>query len=266
MSGPGGLVVGLEPSCTAVFRTDAPELFPGDRNVRRLRDRTVTLAELLTDHSPGYEPPHVPDRSARAVAQVHCHQHAVLDWTAGERLLRRAGVDVERLDSGCCGLADGFSCRTQIHGPDSGGHEAVHAAELLASALRGADGAGGADSSDGAHPTRPPGQGTHPDRSRPHGGGGGDGRGGSTTTTAPLIGERNTTMPVSAPSRTSGSRRPQWRWNARVSCAWSQVISQPKCRRGHDLLVRRKPYDVHAQHPAPTCVFDPLPVAAAPFP
>jgi hypothetical protein len=28
-------------------------------------------------------------------------------------------------------LADGFSCRTQIHELDSGGHEAMHLAELL---------------------------------------------------------------------------------------------------------------------------------------
>ncbi len=167
----GGLVVGLEPSCTAVFRSDAGELFPGDRDVRRLADQTVTLSELLTEHSPGYEPPQVPERTARALAQVHCHQHAVLGWEADEKLLRRAGVDAERLDSGCCGLAgnfgfekghldvsracaervllprlreaepetvvlaDGFSCRTQIHEFDSGGHEAVHLAELLASAL-----------------------------------------------------------------------------------------------------------------------------------
>ncbi|MET9906074.1 FAD-binding and (Fe-S)-binding domain-containing protein [Streptomyces sp. NPDC006476] len=169
----GGLVVGLEPSCTTVFRSDMGELFPGDRDVRRLSDQTVTLAELLTEHSPGYEPPHVPDRSARAVAQVHCHQHAVLGWEADQELLRRAGVDVEQLESGCCGLAgnfgferghlevseacaervllprlreedastvvlaDGFSCRTQVHELDSGGHEAVHVAELLASALPG---------------------------------------------------------------------------------------------------------------------------------
>ncbi len=32
-------------------------------------------------------------------------------------------------------LADGFSCRTQIHELDSGGHEAVHLAELLATGL-----------------------------------------------------------------------------------------------------------------------------------
>ncbi|MFI8232944.1 FAD-binding and (Fe-S)-binding domain-containing protein [Streptomyces sp. NPDC085900] len=167
----GGLVVGMEPSCSTVFRSDMGDLFPGDRDVRRLSDQTVTLAELLVDHSPGYEPPQVPDRSARAVAQVHCHQHAVLGWDSDQELLRRAGVDVERLESGCCGLAgnfgferghlevseacaervllprlrkedastvvlaDGFSCRTQVHEFDSGGHEAVHVAELLASAL-----------------------------------------------------------------------------------------------------------------------------------
>ncbi|TQE32238.1 FAD-binding oxidoreductase [Streptomyces ipomoeae] len=167
----GGLVVGLEPGCTAVFRSDAAELFPGDHDVRRLRRQTVTLAELLTEHSPGYEPPRVPEHASRALAQVHCHQHAVLGWEADQELLGRAGVDAEHLDSGCCGLAgnfgferghldvsracaervllprlreadegtvvlaDGFSCRTQIHELDSGGHEAVHLAELLATGL-----------------------------------------------------------------------------------------------------------------------------------
>ncbi|GHB19140.1 dimethylmenaquinone methyltransferase [Streptomyces viridiviolaceus] len=186
----GGHVVVLEPSCAAVFRSDAAELFPGDRDVRRLRERTVTLSELLTEHSPGYEPPRVPDRSARALAQVHCHQHAVMGWDADRELLRRAGVDAERLDSGCCGLAgnfgferghldvseacaervllprlreadegtvvlaDGFSCRTQIHEFDSGGHEAVHLAELLASALPGGRGSA-YGTAPGARPAAP---------------------------------------------------------------------------------------------------------------
>jgi len=34
--------------------------------------------------------------------------------------------------SGAVVLADGFSCRTQIHELDSGGREAMHLAELLA--------------------------------------------------------------------------------------------------------------------------------------
>ncbi|ATY11699.1 FAD-binding oxidoreductase [Amycolatopsis sp. AA4] len=164
----GGLVLGLEPSCTAVFRSDAAELFPSDQDVRRLRDQTVTLAELLTRHSPGYRPPRIP---GHALAQVHCHQHAVLGWDADRELLEAAGVDVEKLDSGCCGLAgnfgferghlevskacaervllprvrqadqrtavlaDGFSCRTQLHELDSGGREGIHLAELLAAGL-----------------------------------------------------------------------------------------------------------------------------------
>jgi FAD/FMN-containing dehydrogenase/Fe-S oxidoreductase len=165
----GGLVVGLEPSCTSVLRSDAGELFSGDLDVQRVRDHTVTLAELLTEHTAGWEPPRLD--GTRGLAQVHCHQHAVLKWDADRDLLARAGADVERLDSGCCGLAgnfgftaghgevseacaeqvllprlraadagtvvlaDGFSCRTQIHQLDSGGHEGRHLAELLAAHL-----------------------------------------------------------------------------------------------------------------------------------
>ncbi len=163
----GGFVVGLEPSCTTVFRSDAPDLFPDDQDVGRLRDHTLTLAELLTEHTPGWQPPEV-DR--HVLAQVHCHQHAVLGWEAEAELLKAAGAQAEPLESGCCGLAgnfgfqrghgdlsralaervllprirdaaagdvvlaDGFSCRTQIHELDSGGREAMHLAELLAHA------------------------------------------------------------------------------------------------------------------------------------
>jgi FAD/FMN-containing dehydrogenase/Fe-S oxidoreductase len=161
----GGLVLGLEPSCTTVFRSDAPELLPHDRDVERLAEHTVTLAELLTEHTPDWMPPRL---SGRALAQVHCHQHAVLGWDADQKLLERCGIDARRLDSGCCGLAgnfgfepghldvsaacaervllpevrrapcdtailaDGFSCRTQIEQLQSNGRRAVHLAELLA--------------------------------------------------------------------------------------------------------------------------------------
>jgi Fe-S oxidoreductase len=163
----GGYVVGLEPSCTAVFRGDAPELFPDNQDVLRLRDHTRTLAELLTEHTPGYQPPSV---RRPVLTQVHCHQHAVMGWDADAKLLQQAGAQAEHLETGCCGLAgnfgfqaghgevsraiaerallpklraaspgavilaDGFSCRTQIHELDSGGREAMHLAELLATA------------------------------------------------------------------------------------------------------------------------------------
>jgi FAD/FMN-containing dehydrogenase/Fe-S oxidoreductase len=164
----GARVVGLEPSCTAVFRSDARELLPSDVGVRRVAERTVTLAELLRSHTDGWQPPHV-DRAA--VAQTHCHQHAVLGYDDDAALLRDAGVDLDVLDAGCCGLAgnfgfeqghydvsmacaervllpavrdagpqtlvlaDGFSCRTQIEQSDSG-RVPVHLAEVLAMSAR----------------------------------------------------------------------------------------------------------------------------------
>jgi hypothetical protein len=75
----GGLVLGLEPSCTAVFRGDATELLPEDRDLARLRDQTVTLAEVLVDHTDGWQPGPVTTRTA--LAQVHCHQHAISGGT-----------------------------------------------------------------------------------------------------------------------------------------------------------------------------------------
>ena len=179
----GGFVVGLEPSCTTVFRSDGADLFPDDQDMRRLRDHTVTLAELLTQHTPDWQPPKV---AREVLAQVHCHQHAVLRFDAESRLLADAGARAEALESGCCGLAgnfgfepghgdvsralaervllprlreaapgaivlaDGFSCRTQIHELDSGGREAMHLAELLAAA----GGQGGVLGLDSDHPER----------------------------------------------------------------------------------------------------------------
>ncbi|WP_223166260.1 FAD-binding and (Fe-S)-binding domain-containing protein [Nonomuraea sp. SYSU D8015] len=159
-------VVGLEPSCTAVFRADAPELFPHDQDVARLRDQTVTLAELLERH-------HVklPRIDRPVIAQPHCHQHAVLGFDADKSLLSRAGAQATVLDAGCCGLAgnfgferghfavsmacaehgllpalreaprdalilaDGFSCRTQIEHAGTG-RQAIHLAEALDAAWR----------------------------------------------------------------------------------------------------------------------------------
>ncbi len=166
----GTRIVGLEPSCTAVFRGDASELFPDDQDVRKLRGLTVTLAELLHEHTPGWQPPEV---SRTALIQTHCHQHAILGTDADQAVLRAVGAQPRALDSGCCGLAgnfgfeqghyevseacaervllpavraadlaevilaDGFSCRTQIEQGAANGRRALHLAELLRAGLHG---------------------------------------------------------------------------------------------------------------------------------
>jgi FAD/FMN-containing dehydrogenase/Fe-S oxidoreductase len=161
-------IVGLEPSCTAVFRGDAEELLgPDAPGVRAVASATRTLAELLTSR-PGWAPPDL--SGVRGVAQPHCHQHAVMGFTADAELLRRSGASVTAV-GGCCGLAgnfgaeqghfdvsvavaetallpavsaagedavvltDGFSCRTQLG--ELAGREGRHLAEVLAEAARG---------------------------------------------------------------------------------------------------------------------------------
>ncbi|MFJ1812514.1 MULTISPECIES: FAD-binding and (Fe-S)-binding domain-containing protein [unclassified Streptomyces] len=167
----GTPVVGLEPSCTAVFRADAAELLPKDPDVARLREQTRTLAELLVERADDWQPPRV---DARAVVQRHCHQYAIMGFDADRKILERAGVDADVLDAGCCGLAgnfgfekghyevsmacaeagllpavreaddatlvlaDGFSCRTQVDQADTG-RTPLHLADVLAAALRGRD-------------------------------------------------------------------------------------------------------------------------------
>jgi FAD/FMN-containing dehydrogenase/Fe-S oxidoreductase len=158
----GAVIVGLEPSCTAVLRHDATDLLDSDA-ARSVAAHTRTLAEQLTA-TEGWEPP---DLSGVAfVAQPHCHHAAVLGWETDRRLLADAGAEVTSV-GGCCGLAgnfgverghydvsvmiaehdllpavrqapdasvlaDGFSCRTQLD--DLAGVRARHLAEVLADA------------------------------------------------------------------------------------------------------------------------------------
>jgi Fe-S oxidoreductase len=158
-------IVGLEPSCTAVLRGEIAELLPEDPRALQARAATRTLAELLTT-TQNWSPPDL--TGVHAVAQPHCHQHAVMGWQADAALLARAGAEVHAV-GGCCGLAgnfgverghydvsvavaqtallpavrnaapgavvlaDGFSCRTQL---DQLGHvSSTHLAQLLASHL-----------------------------------------------------------------------------------------------------------------------------------
>jgi FAD/FMN-containing dehydrogenase/Fe-S oxidoreductase len=164
----GTQVVVLEPSCAAVFRSDAAELLGSD-DARLLAGQTRTLAEILTEA--GWHTPARPVVGRRAaIAQVHCHQRAIMGFDADTKLLQACGVEVDVLDSGCCGLAgnfgferghyevsaacaehglwpavrdarpktavlaDGFSCRTQIQAGRLG-REGMHLAELLAELL-----------------------------------------------------------------------------------------------------------------------------------
>jgi Fe-S oxidoreductase len=157
-------VVGLEPSCVSVFRDELTDILDHSRDASRLSDLTVTLGEFLATNDVA-----VPHVGGRALVHGHCHHKSVLDFGADVEVMRRAGVDVDVVDSGCCGMAgsfgfeaehydvsiacgerallpavrraadgqvivtDGFSCREQIL--QTTGQRALHLAELLARGL-----------------------------------------------------------------------------------------------------------------------------------
>jgi FAD/FMN-containing dehydrogenase/Fe-S oxidoreductase len=164
----GTPVVGLEPSCAAVFRDELVNLFPDDLDAQRLHSQTYVLSEYLTRRAPSFQ---VPRLDRRALVQPHCHHHSVIGFDAEKKLLKEMGLQVEVPDAGCCGMAgsfgyehgekyevsmaaaerkllpavraqdqttlivaDGFSCRSQISAGSD--RRALHLAQVLQLAIR----------------------------------------------------------------------------------------------------------------------------------
>ena len=159
-------VVGLEPSCVAVFRDELLNLFPHDQRAQVLARQTYLLSEFLESHARDFKPPRF---ERTALLHGHCHHKSIQKMTAEESVLRRIGIDFRQPAPGCCGMAgsfgferdkydismaigelellpavrtaaadcliiaDGFSCREQIaQGTD---RHALHLAEVLQMAL-----------------------------------------------------------------------------------------------------------------------------------
>jgi Fe-S oxidoreductase len=162
-------VVVLEPSCASVLRDELRKLMPQDEHAKRLVRQTFLLDELLDRYAADWDPPRV---TRQAVLHGHCHQEALMGIDGERDLLERAGLELDVLNSGCCGMAgsfgylagdpyevslragervllpavrsaahdalvvaDGFSCRTQIK--TATGRQALHIAQVLQMGLGG---------------------------------------------------------------------------------------------------------------------------------
>jgi FAD/FMN-containing dehydrogenase/Fe-S oxidoreductase len=160
-------VVGLEPSCVAVFRDELLNLLPHDERAQALARQAFLLSEFLEIHAPHFRPPSL---NRKAILHGHCHQKSLMKMTAEEAVLHRLGVDFHSPSPGCCGMAgsfgfepdkydvsiaigelellpavrqappdwliitDGFSCREQI--AQCTPRRALHLAEVLQMAIR----------------------------------------------------------------------------------------------------------------------------------
>jgi FAD/FMN-containing dehydrogenase/Fe-S oxidoreductase len=159
-------VVGLEPSCVAVFRDELLNLFPHDQRAQALARQTYLLSEFLESHARDFK---LPRFERTALLHGHCHHKSIQRMTAEESVLLRLGVDFRQPAPGCCGMAgsfgferdkydismaigelellpavrtaaadcliiaDGFSCREQI--AQGTNRHALHLAEVLQMAL-----------------------------------------------------------------------------------------------------------------------------------
>jgi Fe-S oxidoreductase len=164
-------VVGLEPSCLLSFRDEVPAMIKGD-GPKQLADCAVTFEEFLARESKARRL-NLPLKKIadRALVHGHCHQKAFDAFGAVTTVLNLVpGLNVEPVESSCCGMAgafgyaadtidvsmamgelsllptvrkadastlivaDGTSCRHQIH--DGADRDAVHVARVLAMALQ----------------------------------------------------------------------------------------------------------------------------------
>ena len=98
-------IVGLEPACVAVFRDELMNLFPGDEVAKRLSRQTYFFSEFLLKKAPQFR---YPQLARKVMLHGHCHQKALIKMEDEETVLENMGVDLESLDSGCCGMAGSF--------------------------------------------------------------------------------------------------------------------------------------------------------------
>jgi FAD/FMN-containing dehydrogenase/Fe-S oxidoreductase len=172
-------IVGLEPSCVAVFRDELVKMLPHEDDAKRLSESAKHFGEFLSE-----EKVELPLLERKAVLWGHCHQKATGGIEPEQELLERMGLQVEECRAGCCGLAgswgfeaahhdvsikageqgllpkvraaepdalivaNGFSCKTQIEQGNTG-RRALHLAQVMKMARE--HGAGGPP---GTHPER----------------------------------------------------------------------------------------------------------------
>ena len=166
-------VIGLEPSCILGFRDEIPAMIKSD-GAERLAMHALMFEEFLVREAAlGRLKLPLKRIAKRALVHGHCHQKAFGMMGAVERILKLIpDLKVETVESSCCGMAgafgygadtidvsmamgelsllpavrkadadtlivaDGTSCRHQIH--DGAQRDALHVARILAMSVGGA--------------------------------------------------------------------------------------------------------------------------------
>lgn len=105
-------IVGLEPSCVAVFRDELHNLFPHNEQASRLSKQVFTLGEFLEQKAPDFK---VPEIKQKAVVHGHCHHRSIMKIDCEKKVLDKTGLDYEILPTTCCGMAGYFGYEKGAH-------------------------------------------------------------------------------------------------------------------------------------------------------
>jgi FAD/FMN-containing dehydrogenase/Fe-S oxidoreductase len=166
----GTPIVGLEPSCVLTLRDEFRSMLPGS-DTEQLASHALLFEEFLArEAAAGRVSKPIGRRDGKVLLHGHCHQKAFGAMASvTDTLALVEGLEVETVESSCCGMAgafgygadthaasmamgelsllpavrraaegtaiaaDGFSCRHQIH--DGSGRQARHVASLLKEAI-----------------------------------------------------------------------------------------------------------------------------------
>ncbi len=168
----GTPVVGMEPSCLAVFKDELTKILPHDDDAARLAKNSYHFAEFFRAFD--ITPPRFADgEPAQAILWGHCHHRATGGVDSEQQVLEQMGASTESVVGGCCGLAgswgfengkwqisldcgeqaflpaarsapaeavvvaNGFSCQTQLEQSPGTDRQAMHLAQVMALATQG---------------------------------------------------------------------------------------------------------------------------------
>jgi FAD/FMN-containing dehydrogenase/Fe-S oxidoreductase len=106
----GTPVVGMEPSCLAVFKDELSGMFPHDDDAGRLARSAMHFSEFFERFDVS-----VPRLERKALVWGHCHHKATGGMDPEHKLLKRMGLDIEPVSGGCCGLAGSWGFEQGHH-------------------------------------------------------------------------------------------------------------------------------------------------------
>lgn len=105
-------IVGLEPSCVAVFRDELHNLFPHDEQAGRLSKQVFTLGEFLDKKAPDFK---MPELKQKAIVHGHCHHRSIMKMDCEKKVFDKTKMDYEILPTSCCGMAGYFGYEKGTH-------------------------------------------------------------------------------------------------------------------------------------------------------